>query len=244
VKRIWLVAILCSAISMTIAAAQHSTAAPELKFSVYAIVQKDSPLQVIGFERGLEHLGGIQHPDDIQLILANRGDKVISGAVIVARITPPSGCSSGEARTVELSSGTDIKQLNLAPHQTMTLRQPSPVTFTSFVKAAQIQQIAAAQVQVGVTQVDFADGTLWRPDPDPRLQHPMAPFLPSLVEMDAGMCSSPDAVLSALSNVTAIRPERGEKPLESSTATVQESPTPHIVFRCRLEEMTAICPSH
>lgn len=229
-KRIFVAVILCSALSLRMVAAPP-TAAPVLKFSIYAVVQKDSPLRIVGFK---------YDSDDLELVLANQTDRVVTGAVIAKRLTAPLGCAVVESTTGELSSGPELKELRINPRQKLAIRD----SVAGLVLAAKYLKAAGVQVQTAVTEVDFADGTRWRPDPDPRLPtgHPMATFKPSLLVADAGMCSSPDSVIEALSSVNGTRSQSGATPPESSDATVEGEATPHIVFECTLEETSAICP--
>lgn len=211
-----------------------STGASAVKFSIYAVAQKDAPLlRIVGLKYNF---------DEIQLVLANNTNKTVTGAEIEGRITAPRGCSVVEPMTGVLASGPDLKNVHINPRQELTVK-PSPLGLAALVWAAQYEKAAGAQVQVEVTEIDFADGTSWRLDPDPRLPtgHPTAPFVPSLLEADAGMCSSPTKVVEALLNVNGTGSRDGMTPLEGSTVIVEGETIPHIVFECTLEGPSASC---
>ena len=231
-KRILPVVMVCC-VPLFVTAAEPSPV-PVLKFSVYAVVQKGSPLRIVDLKYGF---------DRFQLVIVNNAEKVITGADIVARITAPSGCSMAAGRTGEVG-GADLKGLHINPNQTLTLGESSsPLSLSAMVFVAQRQQAAGAHVQVAVKRVVFADGTEWRPDPDPRLPtRQTEPFSPSLVDSDTGMCSSPSVVLEALEKVKGTTVRTTIKPSGSSTETIAGVGTPHIVFECSLEEELAICP--
>lgn len=208
-----------------------------LKFSIYAVEQKSSPLKITGFKQVLEY------PDELYLAVRNETDTAITDAVIAARMTEPATCSNGDSKTAEIS-GPSLERFTISPHQEITLVRSGPLSFGLLVKTAQIQNITAAHVQVEVVEVGFADGRRWRPTPDPRLStgSPMRAFVPSLVETDSDLCTAPSSVLKLLSDIQGTRSQSGTKLLQSSTVSVDGNTIPHIVFECSLEGTTAICP--
>lgn len=231
VKRMCIVTILLAG---TLPLRISAEPAPVLKFSLYALVQRDAPLRIVDFK---------YDSSDLELIMANRSDKVVTGVVVAKRLTAPSGCSVDsveEPTTVEISSGSDWDKVHIDPYQKQTVSD----SMASLVLAAQHLGAAGIQVQVEVTEVDFSDGTRWRPTPDPRLPtaRPMMPFILSLLDADAGMCSSPETIVKALENVRGTRLEAEGGLIRHSIAIVGGGATPHLTLECKLQGTMAVCP--
>jgi hypothetical protein len=210
---------------------------PILRFSIYGVTPKDSPVRIVNF---------VYDGDDLQLTLLNQTETVVVAAVIAGRLTAPESCNDRDEPAAEISAPR-LEPLNIPAHESITTLKPgSSIRGSSLVKVAQMQKLAGAQVQLQVTEVRLADGTTWRPHPDPRLPtgRPTAQFDSALEEVDAAMCQSRDSVLHALASITGTRSNSEQVHLTSSNITVQGQSFPHLDLECRLEGSVAICPSH
>ncbi|HVZ17921.1 MAG TPA: hypothetical protein VG897_12435 [Terriglobales bacterium] len=212
-----------------VSAGGHDSDVPALKFSVYAPPQGQSPIRIVQF---------VYTFDDVKVVLVNDSDKWITGAWFVARLTPPPGCSMGETATIELSGSKS--EFHIAPHQKIEiLVNSSPFGLANLVKTAQLQEMAGAQVQVGVMNVYFSDGTEWHTEGRLSAKAPIQPFSPSLVADDTGLCSSFAEVAKALPLIRGTQPERAS--VQSEMTNVHDERLPHLLFQCSLEAGIAHC---
>ena len=215
------------------------TAAPVIRFSLYAPLQKNPPVRIIGFEHG----GG-----EVQLVLLNSSDNPVV-AVLVGRVDiAPPGCALGH-ETAYLSVGGAGFKLRIEPHgKGVTARagifaagdaEPDPPAPPRFVRAivfdARSAEAAYLQVQFGVTGVYFEDGTTW--PAHIASGYPPDPFDYQLVRAEADKCAEIATVANALQSVKEVVfdhegpavPDKGDGGL------------PTLRFSCSLEGPRAVC---
>jgi hypothetical protein len=177
---------------------EASSDAPMFPIFVYAPVQQDSPLHIVGFQYSE---GGF-----IRSTLSNVSDKSIAKVAVAAVEVAPPGCGA-EPRT-RIYVGGSRETLPIPPHAAVVTPKyyfHVPV----FITNAKRLKAASVHVQVVVMEVDFVDGTEWK-SPE-RL--PRTPFDSSLADADAGKCPDAAAVTKALTAVEEFKFDRRiEKP--------------------------------
>jgi hypothetical protein len=207
----------------------RAAAAPVLNFSIYAPVQHDSPLHIVGLhydERG------------VHIDLSNDSDKVIVGAYIVGINVVPLGCAAGPREGYQVTGLAGFDQLRMGAHERAVASREGSVSASQLVSNARHLETAYLQFQVGVVEADFADGTKWR-----TREYPQTPFDPSLADSDAGKCPDATAAIKALSMTDGVQhPGRFEKPsFEDENGTTDP---PRLRFSCSLEGSKAFCSAH
>lgn len=211
-------------VALVLGALRYAVAAPAINFSIYAPEQRDSPLHIVGlkYEEGF-----------ITTVLLNATDKSIAGVEIIGVEQAPLGCGAEPRRIVGV--GSSVEPLRIAPRErVVTSGHGAYPGFNAafLVFDARRFEAASLQFQVGVWEVDFVDGTKWRPHD----ALPETPFDSSLVDADAGKCPDAADVSKALSTVEGVRFDRRvEKP------TYRDDP-PRLLFSCSLEASHAFCP--
>jgi hypothetical protein len=202
---------------------------PSFRISVYAPVQSDSPVRIVGlhYERGL-----------IRLALANESERAVASVAIAGIEIAPPGCGSEPRKRVRV--GGTPEPLEIPPHGTvLTPGQGYPPSFPAVVLMTNARRLEAAalQFQVVVMGVDFADGTRWRSQE--RL--PRTPFDSSIVEADAGRCPNAAAIVKALSAIDHVEfGQTNERPSDEQDEGTKA--LPHLLFQCSLEGVKAVCP--
>jgi hypothetical protein len=214
--------------SLLVGVSPKAVAAPAISIFIYAPVQADSPLHVVGFQ---------YDEGFIKLALLNASDKSIVGVEIIGLEQAPPGCAPEPRRVVDI--GASVEPLRIAPHERVVTsgRGDHPgLSAGNLVLEAQHWEAASLQLQVGVWEVDFADGTKWRP----QRELPRAPFDPSLVEADAGKC--PGGVAATTKALTAVVGVKFDHSVERPSTGGENGTLPRLVFSCSLEGSKAVCP--
>ncbi|HXW89787.1 MAG TPA: hypothetical protein VEK33_04505 [Terriglobales bacterium] len=105
----------------------------------------------------------------VQFVLSNISEKSVVNAKIVAVFVVPDGCRADPNRLLVVGIGADnVHELLISPHESaVTFPRDhgviSPILPPSIlVRNAQNLAAAYLHVQVGVVEVNFADGTEWR----------------------------------------------------------------------------------
>lgn len=204
-------------------------AAPKVNIFIYAPVQENAPLRVTGFqyEQGF-----------VKLVLLNTSDNPIAKVAIAGVAIAPLGCAREPGKAVGV--GGSLLALRIAPHERMVTGRGSGPGFDAGLLIFEAQHLGAAslQFQVGVVEVDFADGQRWRPHDE----LPQAPFDPSLVAADAGKCPDADAVTNALTVLVdpAVRFDANVDKVQYRDEDGEAMP--RLAFGCSLEGSKAVCP--
>jgi len=215
-----------------VVAASQKSVPPVINISIYAPVQKDAPLHIVNL-----------HYDafSVQFVLSNISDKSVVNAKIGSVFVAPDGCGADPNRLLVLGGvgiGADnVDELRISPHESaVTFPRDhgdiSPVLPPSIlVRNAQRLATAYVHVQVGVVEVDFADGTKWK------LQGgmPKTLFDPSLANADDGKCPDASAAIESLRVIDGVKFD-GRDDEDSG------GDPPHLHFSCSLEDSKAICP--
>jgi hypothetical protein len=251
---------------LVVAASSQSSPAPTIDFSWYAPAQKDSPVQIVGFEHD---------QSKAWFVLSNTSDKSVVAVTIGFVDIVPRGCSiapSSEPYFPEQKSSAGGFKVGIVPHGRgiaenagiqMIGGPPSP-SFDArpewpqmTVEAAKFYKAGYMQVQFGITGVLFQDGTSWpaqvafllRDDfdsssktlsPDEvEAQHaltPSRPFDRSLADAEAGKCADVMAAANALQSVEEVVFKH-----ESSHHDNEGAHPPRLRFSCSLEGSKAVC---
>jgi hypothetical protein len=243
------------------AQANPPAAAPVIHFSFYAPPQKDPPVHIVAFEND---------QSDIQLVLSNASDKPVVGVIIRLVYIAPSECALEPQRDEDVASesvGGVGYELRVAPHEEavasrigifrldeeppraasyarLTGVTPQGAVYPHYPKTAVFRAKRAKagymQVQFGVIDVFFEDGSTW-PAHISDGHHP-EPFDRKLAEPEAGKCIDVATVANALQSVEKAVIEKG------TPATSDKIPgksddrgPPHLRFSCSLEGSKAIC---
>src|SRR5215469_5928320 len=147
---------------------------PNVAISVWAVSQPEAPLQVTGFQKSSIPTRGIE------ILLRNVTDQPVKAFRIIAKLQAacPSG---GEAEVWGFGSALERK---LVPPgaSTQAQEQVADATVIGFTKRLKTSFL---HVQVGVLEVELADGTVWKNKFPPGSQL----FDPALPQSDANRCS-------------------------------------------------------
>lgn len=216
-------------VSLAIGLSPNAVAAPVISIFIYAPVQEDSPLHVVGFQ---------YDEGFIKLALLNVSGKSIASVAIIGMAQAPPGCAAEPRRVVGIGGGS-VEPLRIAPHERVVTSRGSYAGLSAgvLVFEARRWEAASLQLQVGVFEVDFEDGTRWRP----HRELTRAPFDPSLVDADAGKCPDAAAVWRAWSTADGVKfDHQVEKP--SYGDDDESGHLPRLHFSCSLEGSHAVCP--
>jgi hypothetical protein len=198
--------------------------------AIYAPKQPNSPAQVQGFK---------YNDGAIQVVVSNETDKIVTAVAIEGTLTVPPHCSP--AKAIPGATGGALQTLRIAPKQTSTTpKEESPLSPPGFISDAHEWQTAFLHVQVGLTEVDFADGTKWRLSEN----LPVNPFDRGLVQADASACSSFDSmpIVEALQRVSRVAFSSHTAPIVETVSQPPHADVPRLMFTCSLNENTATCP--
>jgi hypothetical protein len=228
------------AASLYLVAAQSLYAAdPTITIALYAAPQQESPLQILGFNYGT---------GEVQIEVSNTSSKPIVRSRLVAVLLSPYGCPA-EKTSITTRLGGVLYPLRIAPHSKgITSRTTSPFSPATLIMSA--KDLGAGgylHVQVGVLEVDFADGTRWRwneglPSESDGLL-PSGPFDAKLLEADHVQC--PDAVGVRNAWTPVMKVEFKSKSVSkqgSGEMPTEPDAVPKLVFSCTLHESSAVCP--
>ena len=222
-------------------AAPDSGAAPAVHFSLYAPVQKEPPVHIVGFwnDRSV-----------VQFVLSNESTKPVILVKIDDVDIAPLGCgavpwTATDERLSGFSNGGF--PVRIAPHSRAVTsgvgfsRTATPHYPRLVFGVAQHSGAAYLQSQFGVTAVYFEDGSTWPADwsSDGHPPNHQNAFDLSLAESEAGKCTNVATVANALQSVKEVV-FGPESPSVSSKADDDAGP-PHLRFSCSLEGPRAVC---
>lgn len=201
--------------------------APEVGFSFYAPIQKDSPV----------HIVGLRYDDPTVVIdLENISDVLVDGVGIFAVAIAPRGCGVEPRKTLGVAD-TQVRPVRIGPRGTGEASgNDSTLDSGGLVFSARYLKAAYLHVQVGVAEVDFSDGTKWRPQIEPG----QTLFDASLLAADDGKCPDVAGVADALKSIHVVQADhRVDGP--SYGDPTEGTPAP-LHFSCRLEGSNGYCP--
>jgi hypothetical protein len=215
---------------LCVAAAPRLYAAdPTVTIALYAARQEQSPLQIVGFKYGI---------GNIYIEVSNTSSKPIVGSRIFAVVLSPSECPI-EKTGITMRLGDTLSPLRIAPHSKgITSGKFSPGVL--IMSAKDLGAGGYLHVQVGVVQVDFADGTVWKWGEGLPLS---GPFDVTLLHSDRVRCPNAADVRKAFASVRDVdfnsqivfREPADERSRESDAV-------PRLAFVCTLHESSAVCP--
>ncbi|MFZ1010997.1 MAG: hypothetical protein WAN65_29430 [Candidatus Sulfotelmatobacter sp.] len=200
---------------------------PAFPIFVYAPLQEDSPLHIVGLQYGE---GG-----SIRFTLINGSDKSISKVAVAAVEVAPPGCGAAPRNRIRV--GGSVEALLIPPHGSVVTPGTGhfPIHVPTLITNAKRLEAASLHVQIVVTEVDFVDGNEWS------LPERKPPFDSSLADADAGKCPDAAAVTKALRAVERFefdpRIEKSSDGLGDGAST-----PPRLSFFCSLEGSKAVCP--
>jgi len=212
---------------LVVGAFPNDAAAPVMACHIYAPLQKDSPVHIVGLR--------YDYPS-IELNLENDSDVPVDGIGIFAVAIAPSGCGAEPRKTMGVAD-TQVRPVRIGPRGTAAALGNDSMLHIGLVVPVGIDLNASyLHVQVGVAEVDFSDGTKWK------LQTELRQTLldASLVHADDGKCPDVGGTTEALKSIHVLRPNRGV-PGPSYGDPIGGSPAP-LYFGCRLEGSNAYCP--
>lgn len=200
----------------------RSPRSPALQVVVSAAIQEGSPVHIVGI---------LYAPEALRFLLKNNSDKTVESVIITGTIEVPDGCSLDKPDQ-DYAAGGHLTHLRIElRQQSKTSMREAPFDTSGLVLAAKELRAASLYVQVGVIEVDFLDGTRWRPNPYLFLR-------PALSKNNVASCSDLAGTLAALTQIdavgfgSAVQLRIAEDP--KAVATVS--------YECLLEDRKAICP--
>jgi hypothetical protein len=109
-------------------------------------------VRIVGFDYGQEA---------VQVSLSNASDKLVADVRIVGVIIAPPGCAAEPRHVSDIGGYTCVDHpLQIRPRgRAVTSLENSPFNPGDLVVTAQHFEYVSLHVQVGVLEVDFADGT-------------------------------------------------------------------------------------
>jgi hypothetical protein len=133
-----------------VSVAQNGSPLPVIRISICAPLQADFPV----------HIVALQYDDHgIHFTFSNGSDKEVVGASLVETYSVPAACARPARGQASMGSFGSY-HLRLGPHEKSPLQQQVAVAAAALVGTAWKSEVAL-QVQFGVVEVDFADGTKW-----------------------------------------------------------------------------------
>jgi hypothetical protein len=232
-----LIFVVLMACSMTVGS-QSPPAMPALRISIYAPRQKHAPLEVVGFHYSM---GGIAW------MLHNDSNKIVTAVGLVGLVDTLPLCAAAElgADRIRHNSLLNPKMLlRINPGETSaTPEADPPLSPSALVMAAREAKYALLHVQAAISEVDFADGSVWHVDQPPAEANPAGLIDPALVTKEKDVCEQTNVadIQNALSQITEIGFSTDTRP-EVGVAATQGSSLPHLAFSCSLNGIRATCP--
>ena len=218
------------------AASSRAMAAPRITVSIYAPLQKGAPVHIVGFDYGEEK---------VRVVLSNVSDKPVADVVVVGQLVAPPGCAVEPRRVIDIGGTYVGHPLQIGPRgRVVTSPDNSPFGPGDLIIDARHFGYGHAHVQVGVLEVDFADGTKWIWKPDLTRDEILSSlFDPSLLDADARTCTDAAAVTQALAALDGqlVFDRKLAKPSYASGEGA--GAPPQLLFSCDLEGSKAVCPS-
>lgn len=213
---------------LVIGASPNATSAPTVEFSFYAPMQKESPVHIVGLF--------YDYPT-VKINLRNASDVPVEGIGIFAVAIAPRGCGAEPRKALGVAD-PQVRPVRIGPRDTGEASGSDSTLGPGVLVLAAATHLKAAylHVQVGVAEVDFADGTRWTLQTDLRKTLLDA----SLVTADDGKCHDVPAVAEALKSIRVVQADnRVDGPLYGDPA--ERTPAP-LYFACRLKGSIAYCP--
>jgi hypothetical protein len=213
---------------LVIGAFPNLASAPVVGFSYYAPVQKDSPVHIVGLR--------YDYPN-IEIDLENATDVPVDGIGIFAVAIAPRGCGAEPRKTLGVAD-TQVRPVRIGPRGTGEASGNDSTLDSGglIFSAARLLEAAYLHVQVGVAEVDFSDGTKWRPQIEPGQTLLDA----SLLAADDGKCLDVAGVADALKSIHVVQADhRVDAPSYGDPG--EGTPAP-LHFSCRLEGSNGYCP--
>jgi hypothetical protein len=138
---------------LVIAAFPNAAPVPMIAFSYYASVQKASPVHIVGLRYDYPAL---------EIDLENASDVPVDGIGIFAVAIAPRGCGAESRKTLGVAD-TRVRPLRIGPRATGEASGSDSMLDSGGLVFSAAKHLKAAylHVQVGVAEVDFADGTKW-----------------------------------------------------------------------------------
>jgi len=212
---------------------------PSLTISIYAPKEKNAPLRITGFQ---------YREGSVGLSIYNQSDGIVTSFAVSALLSAPPGCTS------DLSSKGKDSVLNpqivrtIRPHETATLwklLEGLPFDPSDLVMGDQTTKYGYLHVQAAIYAVNFSDGRVWNPIQENTDENRAAILDPQLAIRDSPECAHLDigSILNNLGKVSKVRFSSHLHVSENVTERAGPDPrVPHLVFRCLLQDDSAICP--
>lgn len=220
-------------LALMVPTAANAGGPPVISFSIYAPLQKDSPVRIVGLNYG-EH--------GVQFTLSNVSERATVGVALTGIIIVPSACLAVQGHVPSFMSLGNAKfRLGPGEKRLTTTRDGYGLPPQTLVGNAGHLQAAYLQIQVGVVEVNFADGKNWKADEELR-PAPTRPIDPSLAAADVGKCSDAPAVIRALRATEGVKLDRGVEKVSYGDDPGGSAP-PRLFLSCTLGGPIATCPS-
>jgi hypothetical protein len=192
--------------------------------SVFAAKQPGAPLQVIGLRKS-------GRPDSYRVLVQNAGEIPIAAFVVDATISAPCLPNSPFDRM-----GRRWDTTYVPPHAVVTAREFIDRDSVWVIHGAQHMRSNFVHVQIGVTEVRFADGTSWRSE----LAN--VHFTPSLLSVDSKRCGSwPNS--SGVEDVRSVKYVKQGKQFLGVNRTAQPDGATGYLLACVVKADLALCPA-
>ncbi len=208
---------------------------PAIAVSVFAAPQPKAPLQVVGFRRGNVPSNGPE------IIIKNTTDKAISGFLLEGVFHAP--CSSQRYPRSFATQGSPLSASTpVSAHTTLAVKTHG-VDPANFVFAVKHLATALVHVEVGVIEVRFADGEVWRIPSRDRLT---MLFTPSLADSDVPRCKSWPTAASELDDVSPNKLVVGRKRHDLPAGKIEKQPGGAVGYfmTCPVKDGVTYCPDY
>ena len=217
--------------------ASAGAVSPVITISVYAPEQAESPLHILRIKYNV---------DGLQMLVSNASGKQVVGVAILGVTGVPRGCQVDEHALIGI--GGSVLPLTIRPRESALAEgNSSPSGPAGLVLDAKHSGADGfLHVQVGVVEVDFADGTKWILKPNLRREEVFgALFDPSLVDADGRTCPDLARTSKALEEFNGrIRFDSRLAATQSSAGGDSATGLPQVRFSCTFNGSEAVCPGH
>ena len=213
--------------SLVVGALPTAATSPVVAFSIYAPAQKNSPVHIVGLRYDY---------NSVIFDLENASDLPVDGIGIFAVAIAPRGCAT-EPRKTMFAADAQVRPVRIGSRGTAEASgADSELQIGNLVFFARSSKAAYLHVQVGIAEVDFADGTKWKP------QTELRPTLldTSLVAADASKCPDAAGVIEALQSIHVVGADRSVQ--GPSYGDPDGGTSAPLYFSCRLEGSNGTCP--
>ena len=208
--------------------------------SFVAVAQPEAPVRVLGIERRTGALSPF-------VTVENVSAKTVKALTVGLAIAAPEGCSPAKHAPVFVTSNSGPDSLvyskaEIASQQRVVLRAVDMVSSA----ASTVLEIESryVQIQLGVTSVQFVDGTTWQ-----RTSSSQEPFAPEILNSDSANCAKwpwiPSALDSLRRGLKVKREGNGRVDTDTEWNPKPFPPTRPFATRysvtCEASEASAIC---